>query len=476
MIFHALYYPTGRQWIRAGAGVAARNEIEAALERLTHGYGLYRKDLIDALQSDLNVLQRFWEIDLNRGRDIARAGVAAKLHEYLAEIEPSESRKVRDVEQRKRQYRFNALVCFNAVEASRFPKLKDMLLGERREWLETKARPPYQINERTGRRNLDHAIEQIAKRMIEAGPPAIPEPESDSNVTIADHAGEAPEAAESDESNTERASDPKKPWPRHRRIALTAISAAVALAGAYEIANYASSATSSPSSPASSSANSGSSANAPSPIAITAQLTTTYLDGDGTWVFPPTIGANPLQVITNIAPKITSAAPGIGGKLVSPAVFRINFDNTSPYTVAINSMRPVVTSHTPPASGILVTLGGQGTEILGQLGFNLDMAAPYAQEVDAGGKLTAVSFFKAHYIKLIPGDQDEIDLTAVTTQADYTFKLELGVSVDGNLRTLDFNGPNGKPFEVTSKAAKYQSRISNGINPYNPAQVLYATP
>lgn len=457
--------------------MAATTEIEAALERLTRGYGLYRKDLIEALQGDLSVLQRFWEIDLDHGRGIARDRIVAKLYEHLAKIEPSESRKGLSADQRGRQYRFNVLVCFNAADESRLPKLKDMLLGERREWLEKEARPPYKIKARTGRRNLDHAIEQIAKQIIDADALATPETEADSNASTADRTEEeVAENAVPEADDTEPADDPKKQWPRPRWIAVTAVGAIVVLAGAYEVANYASSAANVPSPRASSSANSGSSMSGAPPIALTAQLTTTYLDGDGVWVFPPTIGTNPLKVIAGIAPQITSSAPGIGGKLVSPGIFRITLDNTSAYMATINSMRPVITGRNPLATGILVTLGGQGTETVGDLGFDLDSTAPYAEQVDSSGKLTGTSFFRHQNIRMAAGDQDTIDLTTIAVQADYTFKLEVSVSVNGRLWTFDLNGPNGKPFEVTGRAAHYESRIENGVNPLNPAEVQYATP
>lgn len=446
----------------------------SALQKLAQGAGVLRDDLRGLLNSDLVALRNRWCIDMSGTDEQVQRTVAANLRELIHKLEPPRVYDDPSPDAKRAQFLDVIKVCFNLKT---HPGFEGEDLTGRQIWLAKEWAEDARVSKATSGRWLKKAIGQMEQEMLKPGY----EPTTAALNTVDLHDLFEPiiggsKSLDADAQGENVATDgSKKQWPRPRWIALTAVGAVVVLTGAYEIAKYELSA-SMPHPSVSSSANTESNTGGSPPIAVTAQLTTTFLDGDGVWVFPPTIGANPLEVIAGIASQITSSAPGLGGKLVSPGIFRITFDNTSPYAVTINSLRPAITSRTPPAAGILVTLGGQGTEILGQLGFNLDAAVPYAQEVGSDGKLTGTSFFKTQSIRLVPGEQDEIDLTAVTVQADYTFKLELGVSFDGHLGTFDFDGPNDKPFEITGKAAHYESKIENGVNPSNPAEVLYATP
>jgi hypothetical protein len=254
-----------------------------------------------------------------------------------------------------------------------------------------------------------------------------------------------------------------------RRAVIASLSIAAASLGSYGIASHLSSPTPQQGSQASLAARS-------SPVAFTAEYMASFLDGDGTWVLPTSIGSNPLAVVSGIAPQISALAPGMGGKVVSPAKFRMTLDDVSRYSVTVVSMRARILQRSPDATGILVQLGGQGAVSVGEAGIDLDSAAPYAEEVGDSGRLTGASYFASQVVQIDPAAQYTIDLTVTASKADYLFELELDLVVDGRPETWDYRGPGGKPFQVTGRAPSYKSTIENNVDPTNEAKLGYATP
>lgn len=149
--------------------------IAESLEELTRKLGLYRGNLIEDLNGNLRELQRFWGIDLSKGRDFARRNIAQILNSYLAQIEPLPANGLTP-DQAKKQYDFNVLISFNALEDPRFGLLPEMPLSDRRAWLEREAPKLNRIKIRTGQRKLKHAIGEIERLMLAAGPaPLVPD-------------------------------------------------------------------------------------------------------------------------------------------------------------------------------------------------------------------------------------------------------------------------------------------------------------
>jgi hypothetical protein len=257
---------------------------------------------------------------------------------------------------------------------------------------------------------------------------------------------------------------------RRRWAVIASVSIAAASLGSYEIANHLW-----PSSARQQGSHASLAARS-SPVTVTAEYMASFLDGDGTWVLPTSIGSNPLAVASGIAPQISALAPGLGGKVVSPAKFRITLDNVSQYSVTIVSIRAHILQQFPDATGILVSLGGQGAVGVGETGIDLDSRAPYAEEIGDSGNLTGISYFASHVIQVDPTAQYTIDLTVTASKADYLFELEVDLVVDGHPETWDYQGPGGKSFQVTGRAPSYTSTIENNVDATNPTRLGYATP
>jgi hypothetical protein len=153
--------------------------LERCLRELSRGRGVWRKDLVNLLRSELSDLQRHWGIKLDDDTSVVQQRVAAILNVHVQNIYPLRwNRRLTD-DDSVTQYRDTALIAFNI---SRWPDLFRRTLQERREW-QAKTGPSHlRASERTIRRLFEQAVEEIAEHLVggvETPPVAVSVPDLD---------------------------------------------------------------------------------------------------------------------------------------------------------------------------------------------------------------------------------------------------------------------------------------------------------
>lgn len=139
----------------------SEEEFLYCLRLLAKDEGVQRNDsqLMALLDGELSILCDTFRIELSNGPSSARATLGAGIHALIHQLKPRDARQQRRPQQRERQYRFAVAVSFAVVSQVELAGLK---LQERRKWLATEAPKTLRIAERTGRRDFDDAVEQLA--------------------------------------------------------------------------------------------------------------------------------------------------------------------------------------------------------------------------------------------------------------------------------------------------------------------------
>lgn len=146
---------------------AMRNsELRAALRKLTLGDGVQRGDILEALQGELLLLQRHWSVNLTNGPGVAQDTIASNLRAHISKLVPRPARQPLSPGSRQLQYKHAIDVCFNAT---RRPELKGKDLTQRQRWLAHDARGSLRIDDRTCRRDLVDALDQIEQQILKSG-------------------------------------------------------------------------------------------------------------------------------------------------------------------------------------------------------------------------------------------------------------------------------------------------------------------
>jgi hypothetical protein len=140
-------------------------DLRQALQTLTHGSGVQRANLLEALNGELRVLQECWSVNLKNGLDVAQKTVSLNIHAYISKLAPRPAKQPLSRKGRERQYRHAIDVCFHATKR---PELEGKDLTQRRVWLDREAPSPLKIDDRTCRRDLEHALDQIAQQILDA--------------------------------------------------------------------------------------------------------------------------------------------------------------------------------------------------------------------------------------------------------------------------------------------------------------------
>jgi hypothetical protein len=165
-----------------------------ALQSLTHGAGVQRDDLLEALTGELGELRRYWGTNLVQTDDaghlsaveVARRVVRTNLDLHIRKLHPPKR-----VDSRK--YTYSILVCFNMQTDLAHVPLKDRDLSARRNWLADRAPAQLRVSVSTSQRYLDQAINQIEQQILAAGYEPAHTPRGDLQPT-ATTLGEAADA------------------------------------------------------------------------------------------------------------------------------------------------------------------------------------------------------------------------------------------------------------------------------------------
>jgi hypothetical protein len=138
-----------------------------ALQRLTRGAGIQRKDLVEALAGEVSELQRYWGVNLNRIAQAERAvalreaqyAVSSNLRIHINGLKPP-----RGVPPLKFIHVID--VSFNIQRDKLHFNLKDADLSQRRDWLAHKAPSHLRVSIKTSQRYLNNAIDQIEQQIV----------------------------------------------------------------------------------------------------------------------------------------------------------------------------------------------------------------------------------------------------------------------------------------------------------------------
>ena len=151
-------------------GSAGHSALWLALQNLTHGTGVQRDDLLEALDGELIELREYWRTNLalngDAGRlsavEVARRMIRANLDIHIRKLQPPK---------RVDGTKFiNAiLVCFNMQTAPSHAAFKDKDLSARRSWLADSAAARYRVSVSTSQRYLDYAITQFEQQILASG-------------------------------------------------------------------------------------------------------------------------------------------------------------------------------------------------------------------------------------------------------------------------------------------------------------------
>lgn len=464
--------------------------IAESLEELTRKLGLYRGNLIEDLNGNLRELQRFWGIDLSKGRDFARRNIAQILNSYLAQIEPLPANGLTP-DQAKKQYDFNVLISFNALEDPRFGLLPEMPLSDRRAWLEREAPKLNRIKIRTGQRKLKHAIGEIERLMLAAGPaPLVPDSTPTTDNFELDSQNVEPAAAL---VNTEVST--LRLLRRHLwTTALVLTAFVVFLAGGivYELHQN--------SQPTS----------APAASIDPPKLTITVLsavDGEGgsSVVFPSATSpaAKSYLAMANItkAPTLGTPPSLFLGELKAGAYalggldLTFNLESTSASTITVYDIRPVFKTRTAPLAGAAIYWPGQGGYTSAQMYFDMDDLTPVAKSLSLPLKV-GNPYFTTHAITVAKNNTEEVEAYLETYEGTDTFDLAVDYELNGKKYTQTF-GLDGiahkVPFAITadqcgnndpetgavvkpSQGGAYQAARKVDLDPSSGGKLLDVTP
>lgn len=138
------------------------SQLRSALEALTQREGIWRPDLMELLAGRLHILCEKWRIDLDNSPPVVREALATHLAAQIKQLEPRGARQQLALEQRRAQYAQTLFASFNILPS---PELRGLGLGGRRRWLDSDARRSLKIAPSTAKRDLEHAIEQIARSL-----------------------------------------------------------------------------------------------------------------------------------------------------------------------------------------------------------------------------------------------------------------------------------------------------------------------
>jgi hypothetical protein len=100
-----------------------------------------------------------------------------------------------------------------------------------------------------------------------------------------------------------------------------------------------------------------------------------------------------------------------------------------------------------PLAGTLLYTPPEGMAPDIQMGFNLDVPFPVAQDANSGG--LSGSFFAEHTISLSPGETHTLFVQAVTERQYCQFTYQLTVDADGRQISEPISN-NGKPFAISA--------------------------
>ncbi|MFJ8489448.1 hypothetical protein ACIRBZ_13935 [Streptomyces sp. NPDC094038] len=194
-----------------------------ALKKLTNKFGVYRPDLLEALESELRPLKECWEVNVKSGRDVARVTITANLREHIGCLEvPRTTVEDLTAPQKEERFRNSVEVSFNVARKY----WTNLDLKGRHAWLEKEAPKHLQMSISTSRRNLDKALDQIEQQILAAGYKPVPAEEME--VASSPNVSEEPAGLKAVRMASRSSSVPER---IKRRSVLTAGIALVVLGG-----------------------------------------------------------------------------------------------------------------------------------------------------------------------------------------------------------------------------------------------------
>lgn len=140
----------------------SRSALWNALQELTHGAGIERKDLLDDLAGKLGELRHYWGVNLsvnpreNREQALQRVrhAITSNLYSHFKSLKPPQGVP-------RNEYIHALVVCFNIQGDKAHAILQDANITERRNWLAEKGPPHLRVSVSTSQRYVKRAISQI---------------------------------------------------------------------------------------------------------------------------------------------------------------------------------------------------------------------------------------------------------------------------------------------------------------------------
>ena len=145
-----------------------------------------------------------------------------------------------------------------------------------------------------------------------------------------------------------------------------------------------------------------------------------------------------------------------GGVDPSLAVTRVILEGNRSRTVEILGITADAQCQQPLAGTIFYSPTA-GADPVARMGFNLDLPDPIAQKA-SGGFVSPQPYFETTTISLAPGEQQVVDMIAVTERhfCRYTFILKV---LDGHTISTETLDDNGKPFQVSAAGGDSSSPL-----------------
>ncbi|KPI28072.1 hypothetical protein OK074_6880 [Actinobacteria bacterium OK074] len=420
-----------------GEKMKQRSDLREALQKLTYGLGVFRPDLLEALEGELKPLKECWEVSLRGGLAVARATITLNLHAHVNNLDvPKSTTEMLTANQKEERFRNSVLTSFN-VARERWP---DRDLKRRHEWLDKEASKNLKLSVSTSRRYLENALDQIEQQILASG--YIP--------VIRDEDAQVGQQQESEEQSPRPANEPPVRGRRTtRRNSFIGAAAVASLALIAAVAVWA------PWSNEKDSAN-------PVKVVSVNQMDT----GDYSWVFPAAreFSAADLRALdSNEYDKYRDWFKGEGAVPVKKRSDQIVLEGLSSQPVEIRDVQ-VEKKCQKAYSGTLFDNPNAGQNDSIQMFLNVDEQIP--TPMDGYGK----PYFPAHTISLKKGERSTIVVTASAEKyaCKYTPKLKILV---GDKETTQLVTDDGKPFEVSGKLSgeeetpydKYPSVYVGGV-------------
>lgn len=216
-----------------------RMKLREQLVNLADGLGVWKPDLLRALDSKMPDLASYWGIRTSDGLASARGVIFKNLAALIRRLEPRPTRDKLSPGQKVERYRFVIATSFNLPYAKK-PQLARMSLERRRVWLSELSDEELNTTPASSPRDLTHAIDQMVEIMVteHAARPATVEPESSSEQLVRSSVGvgldESPPQVEQAQSAVSEDSNEQAGrswfWQTHPLTTIVAVVVTVALA------------------------------------------------------------------------------------------------------------------------------------------------------------------------------------------------------------------------------------------------------